>query len=84
MKQLIFGAAVLTAAAVVLPAVSSAQVSCEDYMATIEEQMAQLSNDKQAKAMEHMAAAQAAMEENDEDKCIEELHMASDEIEANL
>ena len=31
-----------------------------------------------------MAAAQAAMEENNEDKCIEELQLASDEIDANL
>lgn len=84
MKKLILGAAMLTAAVVALPAVSNAQVSCESYMATIEEQMAQLSNDKQGKAQEHLAAAQAAMEEDNEDKCIEELHLASDEIEANL
>lgn len=84
MKKLILGAAMLTAAVVALPAVSSAQVSCEDYMATVQEKMMQLSNDKQAKAMEHMAAAQKAMEENNGDKCIEELHLADDEIEANL
>jgi len=83
-KQLILGAAMLTAAVATWPAVSSAQVSCEDYMATIQEKMMQLSSDKQGKAMEHMAAAQKAMEENNGDKCIEELHLADDEIEANL
>ena len=85
MKQLILGAAMLTAAAIAWPAVSSAQSeSCEGYMATVEEKMMQLSSDKQGKAMEHMAAAQKAMEENNEDKCLEELHLADDEIEANL
>ena len=74
----------LTAAVVAWPAVSRAQVSCESFMATIEEKMLQLSGDKQGKAMEHMAAAQQAMEDNNEDKCIEELQLASDEIEANL
>ena len=85
MKQVILGAAMLTAAVFTWPAVSSAQdESCEGYMATVEEKMMQLSNDKQGKAMEHLAAAQAAMEENNEDKCLEELHLADDEIEANL
>jgi len=83
-KQLILGAAMLTVAVVALPAVSSAQVSCESFMATIEEKMLQLSSDNQTKAMEHLAAAQAAMEDNNEDKCIEELQLASDEIDANL
>ena len=80
----ILSAAALTAAVVALPAVSSAQESCESYMATIEEQMTQLSSDNQTKPMEHLEAAKAAMAENNEDRCIEELHMASDEIEANL
>jgi hypothetical protein len=84
MKQFIFGAAMLTAAVAAWPATSSAQVSCESYMATVEEKMMQLSNDKQGKAMEHLAAAQKAMEENNEDKCVEELHLADEEIEANL
>lgn len=77
--------AMLAGAVTISPSVASAQdESCEGYMATVQEQMAQLSNDKLAKAMEHMEAAQAAMAENNEERCLEELHMASDEIEANL
>jgi hypothetical protein len=78
----ILAASTLAAVVALAPGLSSAQVSCEEYMATIQEKLDQVADDKKAKAMEHFAAAQQAMGENNEERCIEELQLANQEIEA--
>jgi hypothetical protein len=82
MYRSILAAAFLTAVVAVWPGVSNTQVSCASYMETIREQLNEVPEGRKAKAMEHFMAAEKAKAENDEDTCIEELHLADGEIKA--
>lgn len=82
MIKSILAAGALVAVAAVWPGPSNAQVSCESYMEIVKEKLDALPADKAAKAMEHMKLAEEAQAENNEDRCIEELQLANQEIEA--
>lgn len=82
MIKSILAASALAAVVALTPGLSSAQVSCESYMETIREKLDQVADDKKVKAMEHFTAAENAMAEDNEQRCIEELQLANQEIEA--
>jgi hypothetical protein len=78
----ILSAALLTAAVTAWPGVSMAQESCADFMEVVRERLDQVAEDQKVKAMEHFQAAEAAQAENNEQRCIEELQLANQEIDA--
>lgn len=78
----ILAAGALVAIVGLVPGASSAQESCADYMEVVRERLTEVPADKNMKAMEHFAKAEAAREEDNEETCIEELQLANQEIDA--